>query len=425
MIKNKNSEIKPQARRISVGDFRIDQSERQAIQEVISQGRISEWRQVKEFERLFAEYIGTKYCIAVSSGTAALLVGLLALTYDHRFPKAAKGKKIITSPITYISTVSSIVLGGFEPVFVDIDPSTFKLEVGQIEHLLKTSDPDDYAGLLPVHLMGYPNDMDELKALAEKHGLFVFEDCAQAHGTIYKGKRLGSLGLLADFSFYVAHNIQAGEMGCITTSDEALAKLIKQLKTNGRVCSCAVCTRNLGSCAGRDKYGQDPDEDFDPRFSHEYIAYNFKTTEFTAALGVSQVKKADRIFKKRLENVRYLGQRMRKFEEFFSLPPYDENISYLAYPITIKASSGIQRKTLRRELEDKGVENRPLFGCVPTQQPAFAYLRPQYKNRLPVAEFIGKNAFYVGCHQYLTKEDLDIIIDVFDAVLPKITSTQR
>jgi len=402
-------------RRVFLGDFRIDEDERNAILDVIKEGRISEWRKVKEFERLFSKYIGTRYCLSVSSGTSALIVGLLSLLYDKRFPKAKKGAKIITSPVTYISTVNAIVLAGFEPVFVDIDKRTFKLNIDQMENILKKENPDDYAGILPVHLMGYPNDMDEINNVATKYGLFVFEDSAQAHGTMYNGKKVGSLGLLADFSFYIAHNIQAGEMGCVTTNDKKLFKLMMQLKANGRLCDCPVCTRNKGICPGAKKYGYDDEEDFDPRFTHEYVTYNFKTTEFTAALGVSQVKKADWIFRKRQENVKYLNGKLRKFEELFYLPLYDDNVSYLAYPIIIKENSeGITRKWVREKLEKEGIENRPLFGCIPTQQPAYSYLREFYKDRLPVANYIGKNAFYIGCHQYLEKEDLDYIVQIFE-----------
>ncbi|MBM4309274.1 MAG: aminotransferase class I/II-fold pyridoxal phosphate-dependent enzyme, partial [Deltaproteobacteria bacterium] len=209
-------------RRVLVGDFKIHKDEKAAIIEVMEAGRISEWRKVLEFEKLFANYVGTKYCLAVSSGTAAILVGLLALLYDERFPKVKKGKKIITSPVTYVSPASAITLTGFEPVFADIDKRTFRLIPEQIEEIIKEEGADNIAGILPVHLMGFPNDMDEINKIAEKYGLFVFEDSAQAHGSLYKGRRTGSLGLLSDFSFYIAHNIQAGEMGCVTTNDEKL-----------------------------------------------------------------------------------------------------------------------------------------------------------------------------------------------------------
>jgi len=402
---------------VPVGDFRISRDEKKAIFDVIEGGRISEWKKVKEFENIFSKYIGTKYCIAVSSGTSALIVGLLSLLYDKRYPKAKKGAKVITSPVTYASTVNSIVLSGFKPIFVDIDKRTFKLDINQIELLLKNNNSDEYAGILPVHLMGYPNDMNEINELACKYDLFVFEDSAQAHGTIYNGKKTGSLGLLSAFSFYVAHNIQAGEMGCITTDDYQLFKLINQLKANGRLCNCSVCTRSKGVCPGSLKYGYGEEEDYDPRFTHEYISYNFKTTEFPAALGISQIKKADLIFKKRQENVKYLNDKLKIYEYLFYLPILNNNVSYLAYPIIIKEDSGINRKWVRQKLEEKGIENRPLFGCVPIHQPAFKYMKNKYKGKLPIAEYIGKNAFYIGCHQYLIKSDLDYIIKVFNDIL--------
>ncbi|MCK4821896.1 DegT/DnrJ/EryC1/StrS family aminotransferase, partial [bacterium] len=366
-------------RRIYVGDFRFDNDGKKAILDVIESGRISEWKKVREFERVFAEYIGTKYCLAVNSGTSAILVGLIALKHDKRFPKAKKGAKIITSPVTYISTANAIVLSGYEPVFVDIDKRTFKLDINEVERAIKEYGPDNIAGILPVHLMGYPNKMDEINKLAHKYDLFVFEDSAQAHGSIYKDKKSGSLGLLADFSFYIAHNIQAGEMGCVTTDDEQLFRLMTQLKANGRVCNCSICTRIEGVCPGAKKYNHTQEEDYDPRFTHEYITYNFKTVEFTAALGVSQVKKADWIFRRRQENVKYLNKKLKKLEKFFYLPVYSKNVSYLAYPIILKENAeSITRKWIRQRLREHGVENRPLFGCIPTQQPAFSFMKEFY-----------------------------------------------
>ncbi|MDA8174590.1 MAG: DegT/DnrJ/EryC1/StrS family aminotransferase [Nitrospiraceae bacterium] len=404
-----------QARRIQVGDFRMDADEKEAILDVINGGRISEWQKTKEFEKVFANYIGTKHCLAVSSGTSALILGLLALFYDDRFPKARKGAKIITSPVTYISTASAIVLSGYEPVFVDIDEKTFKLKTEEVRNAIEQHGPGNVAGILPVHLMGYPNDLDELIEIANEYDLFVFEDSAQAHGSLYKGKRTGSLGLLSDFSFYIAHNIQAGEMGCITTNDGRLYRLMKQLKANGRACNCILCTRSKGECPGIKKY--DGMGDYDPRFTHEYITYNFKVTEFTSALALSQMKKAEWIFQSRSKNVKYLTEQMKQFDHIFSLPPYDPDVSYLAYTLIIKPGSHVDRKNLRKALEDHGIETRPLFGCIPTQQPAFSYLKSQYEGRLPVADYIGSHAFYIGCHQYMEKTDLDYILDVFSDIL--------
>jgi dTDP-4-amino-4,6-dideoxygalactose transaminase len=404
-------------RRVRIGDIVIGEDEKKAVNEVLDSGRLSEGPKVREFESLWSEYIGTDYCVAVNSGTSALLAGLFAVLEDKRYRKVKKGAKVITSPVTYAATTNAIVLAGMEPVFVDIDPATFALDVNQIEELLKMQNPDEYSIVLPVHLMGYPNDMEAINYLAKKYDLVVFEDAAQAHGSLYKGEKVGSLSMLADYSFYIAHNIQVGEMGAVVTSDEQLNRLIKRLKANGRTCACNVCLRGEGKCPYRNAA-------FDPRFTHEYIGFNFKTTEFQAALAIPQIKKAKAIIKARQKNVAYLNRELSEYADIVQLPVYSGDISYLGYPLVIK-NNAINRKELMRSLEQRGVETRPLFGCIPTQQPAYAYLRKQYDNKLTNADFVGSNGFYLGCHQYLFQEDLDYICESFRLAVNSLSPPGR
>jgi len=161
--------------------------------------------------------------------------------------------------------------------------------------------------------------------------------------------------------------------------------------------------------------------DFDPRFTHDIIGYNFKTMELQAALGLTQLKRIDWIIERRWENVKYLNERLEKFSSVIQLPKYDENVSYMAYPIVIKNPKETAQKKIRMKLEQKGIETRPLFGCIPTQQPAYSYLKDKYEGLLPVADFVGSNGFYIGCHQYLITEDLDYVVkafgDVYDELL--------
>lgn len=404
-------------KRISVGDLRIGEEEKRAINDVLDNGRISESIKVKEFEKLFAEYIGTKYSVAVNSGTSALIAGIIAMVHDENI-KATPGTNVFTTPLTYISTSSALIHTGFNPVYVDVDMETFGITPENIkQHLDEVEDIEKYSFILPVHLMGYPCDMDGINKIGKNYNLQVFEDSSQAHGTIYKGKKTGSFSLLSCFSFYIAHNIQAGEMGAITTDSLNILRLIRKIKANGRMCDCQVCTRAEGKCPKLAAYkGRD---DFDPRFTHEFIGYNFKTMEFQAALGITQLKKADWITKQRSDNVKYLNEGLEKFSDILKLPAFDRNVSYLAYPLVIKNPNKLSRKKLRTDLEKQGVETRPLFGCIPTQQPAFKHMKEDYKNKLPNAEYLGKNAFYIGCHQYLEQEDLDYIIEVFDSIIAK------
>jgi dTDP-4-amino-4,6-dideoxygalactose transaminase len=394
---------------ITVGDFRIGKEEKDIINEVLDSGRISEGKYVKKFEIEFAKKIGTKYCVALSSGTSALVAGLLALIYSGKIKKASK---VITTPVTYIATINAIVLCGLEPVFVDISRDNFNITPENIENVLKNSKAGEFSLILPVHLMGYPCDMSVINQIAQKYNLLVFEDTAQAHGTKINGKNTGTFSIMADYSFYIAHNIQVGEMGAIVTDDKNLAGLVRSIKANGRLCDCLECTRKQGICAH-----QPVDElDNDPRFTHSYVGYNFKTMEFQAALGLIQISKMDEIISKRAENVKKLNERLKNFSNIIKLPYYSPDISYLAYPLILKDTKKISRLKLRKELENRGVETRPLFGCIPTQQPAFNYLKKQYEEKLPVADYVGANGFYIGCHQYITDNDIEHIGKSFEEI---------
>ncbi|MDP7081156.1 MAG: DegT/DnrJ/EryC1/StrS family aminotransferase [Candidatus Undinarchaeales archaeon] len=384
---------------IRVGDLILGDEEREAIGKIIDSGRISEGPFVRRFEREWAKYVGTRECVLLNSGTSALIAGIAALKVGEYID----GTRVVTTPLTYVATSNAIILNGLEPVYVDVDPETFIITPQTVSALLEEEDdPSSFAMLLPVHLMGYPCDMDGMDAVVKKYGLVTFEDSAQAHGSRYKGKRTGSLSLLSDFSFYIAHNIQAGELGALVTDDPNIARLVRKIKANGRVCDCSVCVRSTGECPHlRDE------DDPDPRFTHDLIGYNFKTMEFQAAIALCQLQKADWILERRQENVRRLNEALEPLADVLATPPFSPDVSYLAYTLVIKDPKRFPRARICREMEHAGIETRPLFGCIPTQQPAYASYRDRYKGRLPVAERLGSDAFYVGCHQYLSEEQLD------------------
>jgi len=312
---------------IRVGDFQLGEDERESILAVLESGRLSEGTKVAQFEREWASYVGTRHCVATSSGSAALMMSLATLKHTRGIPD---GSKVITSPLTYIATSSAISTVGLEPVYVDVNRQTLGMLPEQVEELLASApDPENYALILPVHLMGYPVDMDRINATAHEYGLEVLEDSAQAHGSLYKGRMTGSLSLAAAFSFYIAHNIQAGEMGAMTTDDPEINRVSRKIKAQGRACDCPVCTREQGYCPQLADY--DGADDFDPRFSHDLIGYNFKLMEFQAALGLVQLKKADWILKQRQNNVQFLNGRLQRYGELLQLPRFDHRVSYLAY----------------------------------------------------------------------------------------------
>lgn len=369
---------------IRVGDLKIGNAERKAINDVLDSGRISEGEKVRQFEQEWAKYLGAKYCVLVNSGTSALICALTVLK------ELTEHHQVITTPLTFIATINAIKLSGFYPIFVDIKMDTFGMDE------IKANDYSKNGIVMPVHLMGYPADIDLLNQK------YIIEDACQAHGSIYKGRKVGTIGLMGCFSFYIAHNIQVGEMGAVVTNDEGCYKLLKQIKAHGRECTCPICHRP--TC---------PHKDHDPRFTHTLVGYNFKTSEFNASLGLCQLKRIDKIIKARQKNVWLLNKGLKDIKQL-RLPIFSDKVSYIAYPLLLLSGS---RNAFCKRLEENGIETRPLFGCVPTQQPAYDYLKNSYKYKLPNAEFVGEQGFYIGCHQYLTTKDINRIIKTFKDIL--------
>ena len=400
-------------RRITVGDLRITERDKEQILEILATNRISEGKLTRKFEEEFARFIGVKHAVAVNSGTSALMAAMTAIKYG----KNPSGKKLITTPLTFIATTNAAVLSGFEPVFVDVAKDSFNIDPNLIEDLLqKSKHPEEYSVILPVHLLGYPCPMDEINEIGKRYNLLVLEDSSQAHGSIYRGKKVGSLSLMSTYSFYVAHNIQAGEMGAIVTNSDEMAVLLRKIKVHGRVCDCAVCRRHEGLCPyviGKKKLAGDTD----PRFTHDLIGYNFKTTEIQCALALSQLQDIELNLRQRRKNVKYLNEHLSRYQDMIVLPKYSEEVSYLTYPIVRKETCAWSRKELCLQLENKGIETRPLFGCIPLHQPAYAKYKDFYQGKLPRSEYLGRNGFYIGCHQYLTEADLEYIVSIFQSIL--------
>lgn len=385
--------------KIPVSDVRFSKNEENAVTKVIRSNRITEWTKVAEFEKQFARFVGSKHCVAMNSGTSALVAGVEALKHSKEFNIKA-GSKAIVPALTYVATSNAAILSGIEPLFVDVNADDFCISVESLKTVLE--EREDVSLLMPVHLMGFAADMPGIMKIAGEHNLAVFEDVAEANGSLLNGKRLGSFGHLAEFSFYASHNIQCGELGAIVTNAEGIADLCKKIKSNGKLYPEDDISPYVGEI-----------EDPYSGYTHAVYGYNFKTTEISAALAIEQLKKYKQIHKKRYENVKYLNDELEEFSGLLQLPKLSKDVSYFAYTVLIKEPSRISRKKVREMLEKKGIETRPLFGCVPLHQPAYASYKPLYQGKLPNAEFIGKNAFYVGCHQFLSEKELSYIAKVF------------
>jgi len=394
--------------RIPFGTISVTEKSKTLITEALESNRLSSGKYVREFEKKFAELVGTKEAIAVSTGTDAVALAL-AVLYDFG---AERGDEIIVPALSFVATGNAILQAGFTPVFVDIDRKTLNIDPSKIEEKIT----ERTKAIVPVHLMGKPADMDAINAIAERYKLYVIEDAAEAHGAVYKGRNIGTLGDMAAYSLYVAHIISTVEGGIVTTDNSDFAEILRSLRSHGRACKCESCVLNKASayCDKRFGYG----ENDDIRFIFERIGFSSKMNELEAAVGIGNLDIYDDILNKRRENLYYLMDRFKKFEPYLRTiekEPYEE-IGPHALPIVVQEDCKFTRNQLVNFMEEKGVDTRNLFSSMPTQCSGFYYLGHK-RGDFPNAEYIGENGIHIGVHQDIGITECDYIINILEEFL--------
>ncbi|WP_297979600.1 DegT/DnrJ/EryC1/StrS family aminotransferase [uncultured Methanobrevibacter sp.] len=355
--------------KVSIASPVIENEEINAVIEVMKSGMIAQGPKVIEFEKEFADFVGAKYGIATNSGTSALHVALLAAGIGE-------GDEVITSPFTFAATGNSILYTGARPVFVDIDEETFTLDPSKIEEAIT----DKTKAILPVQLYGQSADMDPIMEIAKKHDLVVIEDAAQAHGAEYNGVKVGNLGDMACFSFYPTKNMTTSEGGMITTNNEEFAENARVYRAHG----------------SKTKY------------HHEVLGYNFRMTDIGAAIGLEQLKKIDSFNDKRIENAKYLNEKLADVE-LIETPVVKDGYKHVYHQYTIKVKNG-KRDELSEFLLENGIGNG-IYYPIPLYNQVL-YTEMGYDQSLPVTDEIVEEVLSLPIHAKLTKEDLDLIVEV-------------
>lgn len=392
--------------KLPFGTISITPKSKDLVNKILDSGRVSNGKYVREFERRFAKLIGTKEAVAVSSGTDADVLAL-AVLYDFG---AKRNDEIIIPALSFVATGNAVLQAGFKPVFVDIERDTLNIDPAQIEKAITTKTK----AIMPVHLVGKPADMDAINKIAKKYNLCVIEDAAQAHGAVYKERKVGTLGDMAAYSLYVAHIISTVEGGIIVTDKPNFAEILRSLRAHGRACACKVCLLNLGSdqCPKRFQNGGDI------RFAFERIGYSSKMNELEAAIGLGNLDIYSEILEKRRNNLLTMMNRFERFKPYLMSieESEDEKIGPHAFPIIIQENASFNRDQLGDFLEKNDIETRHLFSSMPTQCQGFSFLG--YKmGDFPNAEYIGNNGLHIGVHQDLGKEHVDYFIDTVDKFL--------
>jgi perosamine synthetase len=346
---------------INMAKPQIGPDEKQAVMEVLDSGIIAQGPRTKAFEDAFAAMCGTKYAVATSSGTTALHIAMLA----H---KIKEGDEVITSAFTFIASANSALYVGARPVFVDIDPRTFNLDVKQIEAAIT---PKTKA-ILPVHLFGLSCDMDAIQAIARKHNLVVIEDACQSHGGVFKGKKVGSFGT-GTFSLYPTKNITSGEGGMITTNDDEINEHSRVIRNHG----------------------------MRRRYYHDELGYNLRMTDLHAAIGLAQIGKLDQFNAKRRANAAYYNANLKGV----TTPFVPEGIEHVYHQYTVRVPGG-KRDDLRTFLQENEIGSE-VYYPVPIHKQSFYMSELGYKNVLPETEKAALEVLSLPVHPGLSQADLE------------------
>lgn len=362
-------------REIPVNSFSFNGNEKEYLQECIDTGWISgEGPFIDKFEKGFSRYIGRAYGVAVSNGSAALDVAIVAAGIG-------KGDEVIMPTFTIISPALSVVRAGAIPVLVDSDPVTWNMDVSQVERKIT---PKTKA-IVIVHIYGLPVEVDEVLTLAKKYNLKVIEDAAEMHGQTFRGKKCGTFGDISIFSFYANKVINTGEGGMILCDDISLANRCKKL-------------RNLA---------------FEPggaRFVHYEMGYNYRMTNMQAALGLAQLEQIEMLLNKKSAIGKYYDEHLKfLINRGYQLPlqstDYAENIYWV---FGLVAPDEKEKNKIIEYLKTRKIGNRPFFWCM-HEQPVFKEMDLFKDEGYPVAEKLARNGFYVPSGVGLTQEELETV----------------
>lgn len=337
---------------------------------------------IRDFESQFAAACGTQYGIACANGTIAMHLGLATLGLEP-------GDEVIIPTFTMIATINAVTYCGATPVLVDMEPNYWQMDVEQIAAKIT---PRTKA-IIPVHIYGHPTDMDPLLELARARGIMVIEDAAEAHGAEYKGRRCGSLGDAAGFSFYGNKIITTGEGGMITTNNREIAKLAWNLRDHAF--------------------------SHERHFWHKFVGFNYRMTNLQAAVGLAQVEQMDKFVENRRRNALEYNCRLHGIPGITTPPqaPWAKNVYWMYGLLVNEKEFGMNRDQLRQVLADNGIETRTFF--IPMHcQPIYW---EQYKGqRYPVAEALCRDGFYLPSASSLTLSEIEYITSVIREACPNL-----
>lgn len=353
----------------------IEIEEIKAVNEVLRSGIIAQGPKVAELEKNFAEYCGTKYAVAVSSGTAAIHAALFAAG-------VGPGDEVITVAFSFIATVNPIIMLGATPILVDIEEDTFNIDTAKLESVVTSKTK----AIIPVHLYGQPANMDHINAFAKKHNIYVIEDACQAVGAEYRGVKSGNLGDMGCFSLYATKNIMCGEGGVVTTDNIDFVDKIRQFRQHG----------------------------MSGPYQYVGLGYNYRMTDLQAAIAVEQLKKVDKFNNKRIKNANIITQGIQGLLNI-KVPYEDKDRTHVYHQYTIRVSED-RRDYIVDALSENGI-NAGVYYPMPLHVVPHIMKYGYKEGDFEVSEKVSRSVISLPIHPALSKSDLEKIINCIKEVL--------
>lgn len=375
-----------------------DDEEYEALQTVIKSGMFTMGEKVSQFERAFADYVGSKYCVMVNSGSSANLLMIAALRYRSASP-LLPGAEVIVPAVSWSTTYYPLHQYGLKLRFVDIDAQTLNFDLEQLSQAIT---PDTKA-IMAVNLLGNPNDFARIKAIIGDRDIALIEDNCESMGALYEGKQAGTFGLMGSFSSFFSHHISTMEGGLVVTDDEELFHVMLSLRAHG-------WTRNLPKVnrVTTDK----SDDPFTESFRFVLPGYNLRPLEMSGALGLTQLRKLPKIVEERRQNAEKFLELMRDYP-FLRVQREIGQSSWFGFSLIVEPDSGVTRESMLQLLTEAQVDVRPIVAGNFAKNEVLKWFDYSIAGDLINADTADKHGFFIGNHHYPLEQEFELLRSVF------------